>query len=460
MSMGDRAFDIAVIGGWPAGLSAEIAARQSGASVVLIDAFEQGGGQYCMQPVAGDGLSAQAELGRRLVDEAARNGVEALYGHEVIAAYPGFRLLAMGGAGGASIGARAIIAANGAHDRVVAFPGWTLPGVMTAGAGQRLAKVNGVLPGNRIVLAGSGVFLWAVAESLLDKGAEIVALIEARRPQAAMLRHLVAYPERWPEAWRLFRAVRRRIPRISWGHVVANAGGTAHIASVSIAPVGGGAPETISGIDALLVSHGFQPNIDVTSLLDCHHEFSESLGGWHAMVGIDGQSSVPGVYAAGEVTGVSGARPALISGEIAGLSAARGLGYKVPGVERRLAQLLRRLRRERRFGRGLGQIFAPLREFAAVQKDETILCRCEDVSRSEILAACRDGTRHMHTLKTWTRAGMGHCQGRMCRMSIAACASAALGVTDQDLGYNRARVPLRPVNLEELLSLFDAGRES
>lgn len=452
--------DIAVVGGGPAGLAAAVAARKSGASVLLLDCFANAGGQYYMQPIAGESVTAQAAEGQAAIAAALAGGVRILAGYEVFAAYRGFRLLATGPDGAAAISARRVIAATGAHDRVMGFPGWTLAGVMTAGAGQRLAKINGVLPGRRVVVAGSGVFLWAVAKSLLEKGADVVALIEARRPGLALATHLAAFPERWREALGLADFVRRRAGRIVFGRVVTEARGDDRLTSITIAPTTGGPSETIHGLDALLISHGFQPNIEITSLLDCEHRFDEALGGWHAVVDSRGRSSIEGLYAAGEVTGVAGARPAALAGEIAGLSAAADLGFKLSSDGETIGRLQLQLARARRFGQGLGRLFAPGPELAGFARDETVLCRCEEVTKAEILAACRQGADSLHAVKTWTRAGMGRCQGRMCRMSVTACVAQVTKRPAETLGFNRPRLPSRPVAIETVLAALEDGEPS
>ena len=258
------AVDVAVVGGGPARLEAATAAGRSGATALLIDAFSQVGGQYFMQPLAGTDDSEQIRSGRAAIAEARAAGVTLLTGVEIFAAYPGFRLFGAGGGRSIVIDARAVIAANGAHDRVMAFPGWILPGVMTAGAGQRLAKLNGVLPAKRVVIAGSGVFLWAVAQTLLDKGAEIVALVEARQPSLALGSHLLAFPERWREAAGLYRSVSVRVKRLIFGKLVAKAIGSGRVDEIVLCDPKAERRETISGFDALLVTHGFQPNIETT----------------------------------------------------------------------------------------------------------------------------------------------------------------------------------------------------
>lgn len=454
---GTLSTDIVVIGAGPAGLAAATAAARSGASVILLDGFPRAGGQYYMQPVADDAALPQAVRGREAIDAALGAGVRLITGHEVFAAYPGFRLFAAGPSGPLALAARTVITATGAHDRVMAFPGWTLPGVMTAGAGQRLAKIDGVLPGKRLVIAGSGVFLWAVAQSLLLKGAKIAALVEARQPGFGLAGHLATFPERWGEVFNLVSHVMRRVDRVIWGRMVREAHGNGRLEGITIAAPDGRRSETIGTVDALLVSHGFQPNIEITALLDCAHRYEDALGGWHAVTDHRGRTTVAGVYAVGEVTGIAGAKPAMLSGEIAGLAAAAGLGSSPTGSESAIASLFRRLQRARRFGHRLGELFAPLSELAGAMRDDTILCRCEEVSRADVLAACHDGADSIHAAKIWTRAGMGRCQGRICRMSVTACIAAATGHSPEAIGFNRPRVPTRPVPIDDVLAAIEAG---
>jgi NADPH-dependent 2,4-dienoyl-CoA reductase/sulfur reductase-like enzyme len=455
--MSARSFDcdVAIIGAGPAGLSAATAASESGARTLVIDAYVEAGGQYWMQAADSRPIGPQAAEGRVAIRRAEAAGVRFLKGAEVFAAYPGFKLFANGRDGAAHVACRTVIVASGAHDRTMAFPGWTLPGVMTAGGGQRLAKTQGVLPGKHIVLSGSGIFLYAVADTLIDKGAEIVALVEARRPDGAVVRQLARFPERWHEAAALFGRVRKRVPRRMNGRVVVEALGKERVETVSVARLDGSGARTIDGIDCLLTSYGFQPQIEVTSLLGCTHCFDDGLGGWHVEADpVTGRTSVDGVFAAGEVTGVAGAKPAQLSGSLAGYAAARALGLAVRPEA--TMPLVRQLARGRAFGHSLGRIFAPLPELSRLAKDDTVLCRCEEVTLGEVRAAVAEGAASLYGSKIWTRAGMGRCQGRICRMPMTMALAAATGRPASEIGYNQTRVPARPVPIDAVLGALTA----
>jgi len=442
--------DIAIVGGGPAGLAAGTAAREVGARALVIDAFPDPGGQYFMQAPDTDApraTSRQMAEGARAIAAAKAAGVEFVAGAEIFAAYPGFRLHGIDGAGAFSVHCRAVIAACGAHDRTMAFPGWTLPGVMTPGGGQRLAKLQGVLPGRRIVVAGSGPFLFAVAEALIQKGADIVALVEARRPAAGLALHLARHPERWGEAWRLYKTARGNVGELITGQMVVEARGRGRVESVVIADRRSGTRREIGSIDSLLIGYGFQPAIELTSLLGCGHRFDEALGGWHVAVDGDSvQTSVAGVYGAGEVLGVAGARPALLSGRLAGLASAAALGFAVDPLAIETAR--RGLKRARRFGHGLGRLFVPPAELVDLPDDATIVCRCEEITAGVIRDACAEGAASTYNAKIWTRAGMGRCQGRICRMSVSRLVARNSGRSLEEIGFNRARLPIRPAPIE------------
>ncbi|MBZ9935754.1 NAD(P)/FAD-dependent oxidoreductase [Mesorhizobium sp. BR1-1-16] len=450
--------DVLVVGGGPAGLSAALAAAGAGAKVDLVDAGMQPGGQYWMQDPVGSPTTRQQAEGAAAARAAIAANVAVHSGAEVWGAFPEREILANGPNGPLAFHYRALIVASGAHDRAMPFPGWTLPGVMTPGAGQRLAKLGGVAPGRRIALAGNGPFLYAVASTLRAINATPVLLVEAGKARCGPARLISRHPARWAETMKLLAAARAIFDRRR-GYVVSEALGGDRIEAVRIAPIGhdgaidAARAETIPDIDALLIGWGFRPMIELTALLRCRHAYDRDLGGWYCSVAPEtGRTSVPGVYAAGEVTGIAGAVPAQLSGELAGIAAAADLGLAVTDNANRRAQLARRLHDARAFGEAIGRLYPAPETLTSLVRNDTVVCRCEEVTKGDITAALSGGTKGVAGAKLWTRAGMGRCQGRICGFAVAEIAAAATATSPEAAGFNPPRIPLRPVPLDVVLA--------
>ncbi|WP_334175182.1 NAD(P)/FAD-dependent oxidoreductase [Pseudoxanthobacter sp.] len=448
--------DVAVVGAGPAGLAAAAAARESGADVVCLDLFAAPGGQYHMQPaVAGSPFATapQVSAGRAAAQRCRDLGVRLVSGAEIFWAEPGFTLFARQGGDALAVRAGAVVAATGAMERPVPFAGWTLPGVIGAGAAQRLIKANGTAPGRNVVLAGSGPFLFAVAETFAKAGLNLRAFIEMRRPGPALASPFLRHPARIPEALRLLVRLGRVARTRLTGHVVTAALGEGRVEAVRVAPLDAdGSPRhdrafVIDGVDCLCVGYGFRPVTDLTSLLHATHAFDDARGGWHCAVAADTQATdVPGLFAAGETTGIGGAIPARLSGRLAGFHAAAATGRPLPGGAT-LASLRRELARARDFAAGLAALYPFPGTLAAGMPATETVCRCEDVTRADIEAAVRDGAADLFSVKMWTRAGMGPCQGRICGSALGDLLAASTGQTPDKTGFNRPHMPLRPVPL-------------
>jgi len=470
--------DVAVIGAGPAGLAAATAAASAGARVICLDLFARPGGQYHMQPefpAPGLEQSPQLRAGRAAEAAARAAGVIVRSGHELFwaATSPaGFTLHASAGPRAAlRVSARTLVAATGAMERPLPFDGWTLPGVIGAGAAQRLVKAGGPaprLPGNpgKVVLAGSGPFLLAVAASFAAAGEGLDHLVEARRPgMAAILRLMATHPGRAAEALGLIRKAGATGARYHRGWAVARAIGQSRVEAVELVGIdAAGRPEPgrrrlIEGVGTLAVGYGFQPVIDLTTALGAAHVHDPARGGWACRTeAATGATSVPGLYAAGETTGIGGARPALLSGQIAGAhAAAAALNRPAPGAA--LDPVRRDLARARRFAAGLSALWPPFAAAPVAPAAAEFACRCEDVSFADLRAAIAEGANETFAVKMWTRAGMGPCQGRICGGAIAAELAAA-GIPPERAGYNRSHLPLRPVPAPLLAASLDESGET
>lgn len=476
-SPSDPVYDVVVVGAGPAGLAAATRAGSHDATVALVDAGAVPGGQYWRQPARGTAGAAGLDPDdlaylhhdltgyRHLVDLLGRqqqHGIsDYLAEHHVWALERDgdlFVVHTLDRSGPAertrTLIGRTLVLATGAYDRQVPFPGWDLPGVMTAGGAQALLKGHGVRAGQRVVVAGTGPFLLPVAAGLATSGAEVVGVHEAGSPLAwlrhgrAVARNLTKLGEGVGYAASL---VRQRVP-VRTRSVLVAAHGDDRLEAVTVARADGkggvtsGSEERIA-CDTLAVGWGFTPQLELPLALGCatRVDVDESLV---CVVDDDQLSSVPGVYIAGETCGVGGAALALVEGAIAGAAAA--------GV----AVADQRLRRQRNTLRGFASAMhrahpVPPGWVSRVQPD-TVVCRCEEVTADRLRESVDQlGAADARSAKLLARVGMGWCQGRVCGYAASCLTSTWSGAP-----YAPDLVATRPVATPVRLgTLADAHQE-
>jgi NADPH-dependent 2,4-dienoyl-CoA reductase/sulfur reductase-like enzyme len=458
--------DIAVIGAGPAGLAAATTAARRGARVALLDAAPRPGGQYWRHRDGDDGrdLHDGAEF-RRLradLDAAVAHGALAY-----LADHPcwhlertasGFVAHVVHAGAEREVRASAVIVATGAYDRQLPFPGWTLPGVFTAGGVQALLKGQGVVAGRRIVVAGTGPFLLPVAAGLAAAGADVATVLEAGRPTAAMRRPAVAALNagKLAEGARyLATLARHRVPYRMRRAVVAAYGDGAMtaVAAVTTAALDAdwrivpGSEERIA-CDTVAVGYGFTPQVELAVGLGCAMTV-DADGSLVAVADAEQRSSVDGAWVAGEVCGVGGAALALVEGRIAGLHAAAAVTGR-PVAPDALRPLHRRRARLRAFADLLPRAFPVRPGWRTWLAEDTLVCRCEEVPASAVRASVTAlGATDARAAKLFARSGMGLCQGRVCGYATAALVAEACGrdVAADDLHAIARRPTAWPITL-------------
>ena len=387
------AFDVAVVGAGPGGMAAAAIAAEAGLTVCLLDDNHNPGGQIWrgLHPdksiTSAHGREFATWSGRlrrtncemwarsQVIDRPAPNVLRIERDGEV-------RDLSYG----------KLILATGARERFLPFPGWTLRGVTGAGGLQALVKSGLEVRGKRIVVAGTGPLLLAIAAGLRDSGAKIIAIYE-QAPLSRLLRlgfALTSHPGRIREGFGY--ATKLNGIRYRTGCWVKSAGGSTHLDRVTITD---GRSQWMHDCDWLACGFHLVPNLELPLLLGC------DVANGYVVVDEHQQSSVKDVACVGELTGIGGLEKALIEGQIAGWMAA--------GREDKAGALSRLLTKQRTFARRLDEAFVLRDEIRNLCRPETVVCRCEDVAYSALqkCASWREAKLH-------TRCGMGACQGRIC----------------------------------------------
>ena len=445
---------LVVVGGGPAGLSAGTQAVRSGMAVTVVDEHDKVGGQYFRGRQDSDAPGSPRRFARE------SPAVQTL-ANTVVVDTPANGVLSVWSEGRAvrSLDYDALVLATGAYDRTVALPGWTLPGVLTAGAASTLAKSHGVTPGERVLVAGSGPFLLAVADDLTSQGCH-VQVVEATplstsigglptiARSAAISRQTLRY---------LFRLGVRRVRR-QYGSMVTAVHGGDHVEAATIHRVDqewrpiAGSERTVE-VDAVCIGFGFVPQLELAQALKCAIGYWEETSDFYVKTDKAMRTSQARVYAAGEVTGIGGMPVAVAEGRLAGLTAAYDLGL----VDQRdygaqAGNLSKHLARVRRLGDWIRHAYRPRAGLWSLADADTMLCRCEDVNMASVAAALANNPATPFAVKTATRAGFGLCQGRICSPYLIEWLRSRHGYTvpEEERPW-RIRPPIRPVPSGEWL---------
>lgn len=436
---------IVVVGAGPAGMAAAIEAATRGCDVTVLDESARPGGQIYRQAdsrLEGSEFAVRTELARKKAllhrfDEAVR---QMDYRPRTVA-YAAFR----NGEIHVTVGDRtealtpdAVILATGMRERAVAFPGWTLPGVMFAGGAQAFLKSQRVAPGKTAVVAGCGPLPIVVASQLTRAGVKVAALASLRSTRAMLRdpsglwhgRDIVSEGLRYE--WTLLRA---RVPRWT-GFVPVRALGSDCLEAVRFARVDKRG-QVVSGTvrevacDLLAINYGFVANAELAAMAGARMRHDPDAGLWLPETDEQGRTSLPWLYAAGDMAGLRGALIAESEGTIVGAAAA--LGPRTEAASGALSEALASRRRYGAFQRAVRETLRVPSTLWRATTDDTVVCRCENVRFSEIRGALDGGHQSLNAIKRNTRAGMGWCGGRMCLHSVAALAELHAGIAPANM---------------------------
>ena len=403
---------ITIIGAGPAGLAAADILVNAGREITIIDQNHHVGGQYWRHKY---GSAFPEKKFTHLIKHPKINWLLGTTVWQIQKSERGFAIEFSREGKSETHLCGVLLVATGAYERVLPTKGWTSPGCTTAGGLQSLAKGHGVVPGKKIVIAGSGVFALPVAQSIAEyPGVEIAAIIEAR----SFLRWwrnipgLILNPKKIIESLGYLRFVAaKKIPLKERKVITEIKSGTNGINSVVIKNSHGRGSEREIECDLVSTTFGFTPDMTIPSILGLERRYKFD----DVVVKVDSKqrTSLTGVFAAGEVTGIGGHELAMTEGALVGLAIINSSGVKS------LVLKWRRFRQQI-FADGLYRIYRIPKDWVETTPRDVAVCRCEEVSLGEIVDSIQElGADSARVAKLFTRAGMGLCQGRICQRNVA-----------------------------------------
>ena len=459
-------YDIAIIGTGPAGMAAATVASAHGADVLIVDEQPEVGGQI-YRGITRQSIKDKTILGddyykgQSLADAFAASNADHVSGATVWQVSPE-REIGISKDGAAHLlTADQVIIATGAQERPFPIPGWTLPGVMTAGSAQILLKSSGITFSNA-VFAGTGPLLYLIAYQYLKAGVPIRAILDTT-PKSNRLKALPHLPG---ALYHLSSIMKGR----KWIKALKSSG-TLFIEGIDNLKITG--KDSTEAIEYLLqnkwhrieasnvfLHQGVVPNVNLAMASGCMHHWNEQKLCWHASTDEWGSSNVPGISIAGDGGGIGGAIAAEYQGRITAYQALYTTN-KVKKQERDINVLPTQhaLTHEMRIRPFLDVMFRPATQYRIPTDDATIVCRCEEVTAGKIRESISLGCAGPNQLKGFTRCGMGPCQGRFCSLSVSELIAKAQNVSVNELEQLRLRPPVKPLMLAELANLTTLASE-
>ncbi|MGJ4948775.1 FAD-dependent oxidoreductase [Bradyrhizobium sp. HKCCYLS20291] len=456
------AADVLIVGAGPAGMTAAVTARRYGMNVVVVDDQAAPGGQIWRAVETQSATARGAILGRAYQDGKATTDAFRVSGAryeprtQLWQVEPGFRAFVTHDGKARTIETRAIVLATGAQERPAPFPGWTLPGVLTVGAAQVLLKTAGQIPAKPVWVAGCGPLPLLYIVQLLNAGGQIAGYLDTTPAGShwAALQHL---PQALRASGVLLKGLAwktllryRRVPVVR-RVVDLQAHGSDRIESLSYRTADG-QTETVPA-DHLLVHEGVVPNVHVPLGLGCAVEWHDQQDCYVPVLDRWGETSKAGIFVAGDGAGIAGARAAQYRGALAAHRLADKLGYAdEQNVMKDASPVQNSLARELALRPFLDTLFRPRSQIFS-PSDNTVICRCEEVTAGDIRAMAQIGGCGPNQIKAFTRAGMGPCQGRQCGYTVTRILAELENRPASEIGFYRVRPPLKPVTLGELATL-------
>lgn len=457
-----RTFDIIVIGAGPAGIAAATLASEQGAEVAVIDEQQAGGGQIyrgvtSANPSQLEILGPDYASGRDLVDRL-ESAQLVFFRAATVWDVSDEGTVTFSSKGSATqVLGKIIILATGALERSVPVPGWTMPGVMTAGAAQILMKSSGLVPGNAVIV-GSGPLVYLLAAQMIAAESPPIAIVETPSLQnllratkylrgALQGRHLLI------KGMSLLSTIRRagiRRYRFAKDIRITGADGIEGVEGVSFQSV---RKQVELPCSTVLLHQGVVPNTQVTRALQLDHSWDGLQHCFRPVLDEWGQTSRDRIYVAGDNARIGGAVAAEHAGQLSAIGALHRLGLIEDSQRDSMSEAPRSaLRTECGARPFLDALYSPPPEVLN-PSDETIVCRCEVVTAGDIRRYARLGCTGPNQTKAFGRSGMGPCQGRYCALTVTEILAAEHGMTHDAVGSYRIRAPLKTVTLGEVASI-------
>ncbi|MGX9417887.1 FAD-dependent oxidoreductase [Vibrio sp. WJH972] len=456
-----KIYDLIIIGAGPGGVAAAVTADNLGLNVLVVDEQPEPGGQIyrSMERSRTENthvLGKDYFAGKPLIEAFRLSAVNYMPNTTVLNIANQFDVDLLSAGKTQRVRGRRLLLAIGAAERPVPMKNWTLPGVMGAAAADILFKSADMVPDEPVVIAGSGPLLLLAACHLVDNGVHISAMVET----AGFSDYFKAIPFMPKALLRSDYLVKGLLMRLK----LKRAGVPLYMGCRDLEVTG---DERAQGLrftcrdkqmdiaaKTVLLHEGVVPNLRLSHSINCEHEWYEPQRYWKPKLDSWGQTSVDGVSIAGDSAGIGGGPMAAARGHLAAIDSAYKL-EKINQLKRdHIAEEHRvNLNKELFIRPFLDHVFPPNRQALVPENDETLVCRCEEITAGQIRQAIAQGASHPAQIKARTRAGMGPCQGRMCAATISEIIADNCAIDITDVGTMRVRTPLKPLSIEQFANM-------